>query len=725
MSLQINTSKYNQTPIKLVFCDGTQYTFTLASQKVFWDTMWRSKKTIKIRNSATIPMSYYQIPFVINTSYLGGTVQDPNSLRFIIPYQDYTIFDFGFDRYSQNPESYGKYPLSSTLGLTSAVGADDPTLTQGIVLSALSFNGASVVRVQDSPVLDNTQQLTLSAWFKATTLDGNARAIISKRVNSDVQHSYSVFLYTGNKMFIDIDGTGNRFSSNTVFQTGKWYHVAVVYDGDKPLAQRVQFYVNGVLDITAPETSTSIPNYASNLTIGTMNQGYATGFIGSIDEVKAYDLALSQSEITQLYTNSLRYDELDYYTWETMQSKAQVYAKIPFLRPGYNVSVQVYYNSTNVLASKSNIETTFAYPYPKIIGYSLADRDDTTNGLMFMSLYNNNQIIFSNFVLNLSKQGMSSLTAAQVPSNGLAVRSKYLVNVEGNGNSGKMIVPLSWASKEFYYRGFAGTDRFCMLSPWSNSLVSVYDGATFRANYNLVAGVAQCQNPVITTANTMRMNGTQPFLVTSFGTTPNYASVLYPSNNEPKYGVASAAAYVGIGPTAGTLYWNRTSPLTGSSALAAFANFAVTALGNTGNAPAYVFYGPQQFGALQQNDGDGTENTVFVPKRDMSMMFGAGRPMQYIAFASPYNNANCSLYNAAGTFVASQVAGTGTTGNIFRYGFNIGTNALYQAAGWYVQCQKPVWGYYEENANNDENNMFGHLQMRQYVFPEPVITYGN
>jgi hypothetical protein len=83
------------------------------------------------------------------------------------------------------------------------------------------------------------------------------------------------------------------------FQNNTWYHVAVVFDGTLPADQRVRVYVNGEIDIIAPESSTSIDAYTSNLYIGLLPNG-GDPFVGTIDEVVIWARALSQPEIDSL-----------------------------------------------------------------------------------------------------------------------------------------------------------------------------------------------------------------------------------------------------------------------------------------------------------------------------------------------------------------------------------------------------------------------------------------
>ena len=168
----------------------------------------------------------------------------------------------------------------------------------GKITGAASFNGLdSHITIPDNASLDNTPAFTLSWWFKANTF--NSAGLIAKRISFDNNNSYGTYLTPNGQLNVDINSNNNRFTSNTIFNTGAWYHVAMVFDGTLPEAQRAKLYVNGTLDRTATETSTSIPNHTSSLHIGTLLPGNPV-FDGLIDEVRFHRRALNSSEITTL-----------------------------------------------------------------------------------------------------------------------------------------------------------------------------------------------------------------------------------------------------------------------------------------------------------------------------------------------------------------------------------------------------------------------------------------
>lgn len=168
--------------------------------------------------------------------------------------------------------------------------------SSGALTGAASFNGTdSYLTVPDNALLDNTAAFTLTFWFHAETL-GNNTGLVAKRVGPSDNNSYGIFLGLDGKLSVDVNSSNNRFTSTTTFNSGAWHHIALVFDGSLAEAQRAKLYVNGALDTTAAETSTSIPNYASSLYIGVLAPG-GNVFDGRIDEVRFHRRALTPAEI--------------------------------------------------------------------------------------------------------------------------------------------------------------------------------------------------------------------------------------------------------------------------------------------------------------------------------------------------------------------------------------------------------------------------------------------
>lgn len=178
--------------------------------------------------------------------------------------------------------------------------------SSGMLCNGGYFPGVeSYVTINDEDKFDDTEKLTISMWFNAEEINQtngtNARGLISKRQSASNNESFGIFFWNGHgdQVWVDIDGTNDRFKSTTIFQEDNWYYLTVVFDGELPQGERVKLYVNGALDSTHDETSTHIPGYNSNVYIG--NLYYGTNslkvFKGKMDEVRIINEALDVTEI--------------------------------------------------------------------------------------------------------------------------------------------------------------------------------------------------------------------------------------------------------------------------------------------------------------------------------------------------------------------------------------------------------------------------------------------
>ena len=170
----------------------------------------------------------------------------------------------------------------------------------GIQNAADSFNGVnSRITVNDSPSL-RLATITISAWVKPASL-GTDRKIVGKNYNSSSSDSYNLGIYSNNKIEFWIRSNGGvnygvrSVSGGTAVDTGIWYHVVGVYDGNA-----VTTYLNGHIDRRSVVGAVTIPYNASPLLIGqTPTAGYLKGLI---DDIRIYDRALCDAEILALYT---------------------------------------------------------------------------------------------------------------------------------------------------------------------------------------------------------------------------------------------------------------------------------------------------------------------------------------------------------------------------------------------------------------------------------------
>lgn len=197
-----------------------------------------------------------------------------------------TASDFagGFDG------TYGGFPTNG------AVGPRPPTYVGfDSANTAYTFNGANAY-IQAPDALDvNHNAFTISVWILVNTWNKDWQAIVTKGDNSWRLHRNSNTDFIG----FGTTGLGNQDLAGTrSVNDGQWHHVVAVYDGAKK-----SIYIDGTLDASVATTGTvSANNYP--VRIGENAQATGRYFDGRIDEVALFNRALSEAEITGLYTQA-------------------------------------------------------------------------------------------------------------------------------------------------------------------------------------------------------------------------------------------------------------------------------------------------------------------------------------------------------------------------------------------------------------------------------------
>jgi len=164
------------------------------------------------------------------------------------------------------------------------------------------------IEVSDNPALHLDTELTLSAWFMADTLSPTWQTLLWKGDLPDespwLNRQFAVFLHNQGKLnftatpFVEANGRKGIESKRGGIVPSVWYHFAAVIDSPRNL---LAIYVNGSLNSTTAFDTSGIKQTAGPLRIGSTPNLYS--FAGAIDDVRIYNRALSELEVTSLYQN--------------------------------------------------------------------------------------------------------------------------------------------------------------------------------------------------------------------------------------------------------------------------------------------------------------------------------------------------------------------------------------------------------------------------------------
>jgi hypothetical protein len=181
--------------------------------------------------------------------------------------------------------------------------ASDAGGASGKFGEAAIFNGSSSkIVVEDSSAnAFGFANMTgsISAWVNPAVL-GTSMGIAAKRDQGSPGNRQWIFRkYSDNKIQFyayQTDSNSQVVISTSTIPQDSWTHVVVTLT-----TSEMKIYLNGVLDKTTATSYTTIQNDGADLTIGTQGANSSSNYWnGKIDQVRIYNTALTQSQVTQL-----------------------------------------------------------------------------------------------------------------------------------------------------------------------------------------------------------------------------------------------------------------------------------------------------------------------------------------------------------------------------------------------------------------------------------------
>jgi hypothetical protein len=213
----------------------------------------------------------------------------------------------GWSSITSAPDGSGRGHDGTVSGIWPATGA---AWDVGRVSHALRLDGASgQVTTSGGQAVNTANTYAVAAWVKLGAADGQWRAAVSQDGTSSSGFALE-YRPDGRWMFVisPADSTNPLWiaaNSATPAQAGVWTHLVGVYDQG---TREVRLYVNGALSATTPIPANTTVNNVSGggVVIGRAKQGSSGGnccwWLGSVDDVRVYDRALSTEEIHDLAT---------------------------------------------------------------------------------------------------------------------------------------------------------------------------------------------------------------------------------------------------------------------------------------------------------------------------------------------------------------------------------------------------------------------------------------
>lgn len=182
-------------------------------------------------------------------------------------------------------------------GTCSQVASTCPTPTSGRVGGAASFDGTAMhVRVPFDPGFNTTSGFSIATWAITNDLV-RMQAIMSKPYGAVTENVWQLFMYSGSTDLNTVSGAGATVAVGTGGVTANaWHHLAGTWDGTT-----LRMFLDGV-DVGGAQPVNDVLWDSSDVILGADIDSLSVSipFMGSIDEVRVYDRALSASEIDAL-----------------------------------------------------------------------------------------------------------------------------------------------------------------------------------------------------------------------------------------------------------------------------------------------------------------------------------------------------------------------------------------------------------------------------------------
>lgn len=186
----------------------------------------------------------------------------------------------------------------------------------GNINSAYNFNGNSNISITDASDLNFQANniMSISFWEKTSTNQAYRSVLIQKISGvGNTTAGYDIGLdnagNTSGPLYMALavkNGSSNNWggvSDATVnYIDNNWHHIVFVYNSGL-----AQIYTDGILTNTTTSNAGIIGNNTNQLLFGaTLNpQASSNNFIGTIDDIGIWSRALTQQEVTNLYTSSI------------------------------------------------------------------------------------------------------------------------------------------------------------------------------------------------------------------------------------------------------------------------------------------------------------------------------------------------------------------------------------------------------------------------------------
>ena len=188
-------------------------------------------------------------------------------------------------------EGSGSYAYDSSGNGNTATLHSPTWWTSNYGMTAWFSGSRSYGSVNESASLKMTNELTVAFWLRPSTNSNTDPRVISKMYDWDVK-------LNGSNRYPQFSVGGQYATLSYALPLITWHHVVFTFSNGV-----VKGYVDGVqVPFSANTfTATSLPNWAYGLYLATYDSSLSNPYIGSLDDVRLYNRALSSTDVAALY----------------------------------------------------------------------------------------------------------------------------------------------------------------------------------------------------------------------------------------------------------------------------------------------------------------------------------------------------------------------------------------------------------------------------------------
>ncbi len=292
-----------------------------------------------------------------------------------------------------------------------------------------------------------------------------------------------------------------------------------------------------------------------------------------------------------------------------------------------------------------------------------------------------------------------------------------------DGDDVDALVPMTFAATRFVSPAYRYEERFDVVSPFGDALVSIYDNGTLVTSATVQSATPMTLIADVADGDVARVESDLPILVHrhswyATSSTDHDAYVMVAAAREILGGNSGNTRLVAAEDNTDVTVW-YSSGITETVTLNRTDVYTVSNAGNQGSGDAVRVVASAPVMAVSYGDGDGGETVTFLPTRELGRRFVLPRAAEYVLVATASPATTCQILDTAGTEVTSQLSNS--------YGADYPNRVYFTnvAAGNELRCDKPVWAMFEDSATNTERNLWPIKLHRPRVHPEPTATLGT